>query len=293
MSDKGVVRTSAAVLAEGEQRLADPASERDQIFRRRRRWGRPTGGEQVNSGPGSWPSAVIPRVPSLLAGGRRNLKWSRRWPAPKAERSRSWSTLMTFPIGHPYARRSAVEVPTPEPRCRWSRRASPPCELAGESPKPWSADWSDYDFLPGRRKSLFVREGCERTLLTRWWFVSIRSPVRPCWSITRADGGRASATRSSSLTSSRDVMARQAIRSPTLLCQVFASAGGHAAGIVPHQKPRWQLTDPSAVERVAHDLRDLEGAYLVTALGSVPRQPWGAVRRHPSRSSSIMGGVPP
>lgn len=74
----------------------------------------------------------------------------------------------------------------------------------------------------------------------------------------------------------RDIGALEAVRKPAHLRQVLALAAGHAAEIVSLQKMRGQLTDPGALETVAHYLRVLEQAYLVTALEKLSAR---AVRR--------------
>ncbi len=74
----------------------------------------------------------------------------------------------------------------------------------------------------------------------------------------------------------RDILAMETIRKPALLRQVFAVAAGHPAEIVSLQKLRLALTDPGALETIAHYLRVLEEAFLVAAL---PRLSEHEIRR--------------
>jgi len=64
----------------------------------------------------------------------------------------------------------------------------------------------------------------------------------------------------------RDVLALGEVRRPALLRQVFAVSAGSPAQIVSLQKIQGQLTDPGALETLAHYLALLQDAYLVAAL---------------------------
>lgn len=64
----------------------------------------------------------------------------------------------------------------------------------------------------------------------------------------------------------RDIMAMELVRKPALLREVFTVAVNHPAEIVSLQKLRAALSDPGALETIAHYLRLFEAAYLVVPL---------------------------
>ncbi len=64
----------------------------------------------------------------------------------------------------------------------------------------------------------------------------------------------------------RDLLALGAVRKPALLRQVFGVCAASPAEIVSLQKIQGQLTDPGALETIAHYLDLLEEAFLVVAL---------------------------
>jgi uncharacterized protein len=77
----------------------------------------------------------------------------------------------------------------------------------------------------------------------------------------------------------RDVLSLGAVRRPALLRQVFAMAVSSPAQIVSLQKLQGQLQDKGSLETVAHYLRMLQEAYLVTSLEKF------ATRAHRRRSA--------
>lgn len=64
----------------------------------------------------------------------------------------------------------------------------------------------------------------------------------------------------------RDILHLEAVRRPALLRQVFALAVAHPAEVISLNKLRGRLTDPGALETIAHYLEVLAHAYLVAPL---------------------------
>ncbi|MBI3097087.1 MAG: ATP-binding protein [Planctomycetes bacterium] len=83
----------------------------------------------------------------------------------------------------------------------------------------------------------------------------------------------------------RDVLLTETIRRPALLRQVFAIAAAHPSEIVSLQKLCGRLGAEGAIETVAHYLRVLEEAYLVAA---IPKFSGREIRRRASPPKLVV-----
>ena len=120
--------------------------------------------------------------------------------------------------------------------------------------------------------------------LSRWLFFGGYPGAAP-WPTTDRRGGRTSSIRSWRPSLARDVIALQTIAKPALLRHLFALAASFHAQIVSYTKMLGQLQDAGNTTTLAHYLRLLETAYLISGL---PRYSGGHARSRGSSPKLIL-----